>query len=243
MAPHSSTLAWKIPWMEEPGKLQFMGSLRVGHDWTTPLSFFTFMHWRRKWHPTPVLLSRKSRGQGSLVGCRLWGRTESDTTEVTWQQSFSILSCKEYNQSILVLTIWWYSFYRVATGVGKGCFLWQVYSLVKILLAFFPVSFLTPRPNLPVIPGISWLPTFAFLSPVMKRTSLFGVSSRRSCRSSKNHSTLTSSALVVGHRLGLLWYWMVCLGNEQRSFCHFWDCTQVLHFGLFCWLWELLHFF
>ena len=47
----------------------------------------------------------------------------------------------------------------------------------------------------------------------------------------------------LGHRLGLLWYWMVCLGNEQRSFCGFWDCIQVLHFGLFCWLWGLLHFF
>ena len=33
MAPHSSTLAWKIPWTEEPGRLQSMGSLRVGHDW------------------------------------------------------------------------------------------------------------------------------------------------------------------------------------------------------------------
>ena len=42
MAPHSSTLAWKIPWMEEPGRLQSMGSLRVGHDWATSLSLFTF---------------------------------------------------------------------------------------------------------------------------------------------------------------------------------------------------------
>ena len=49
MAPHSSTLAWKIPWMEEPGRLQSMGSLGVGHDWVTWLSLFTFMHWRRKW--------------------------------------------------------------------------------------------------------------------------------------------------------------------------------------------------
>ena len=49
MAPHSSTLAWKIPWMEEPGRLQSMGSLRVRHDWATSLSLFTFMHWRRKW--------------------------------------------------------------------------------------------------------------------------------------------------------------------------------------------------
>ena len=48
MAPHSSTLAWKISWMEEPDRLQSMGSLKVGHDWTTSLSFFTFMHWRRK---------------------------------------------------------------------------------------------------------------------------------------------------------------------------------------------------
>ena len=83
MATHSSTLAWKIPWMEEPGRLQSMGSLRVGHDWVISLSLFTFMHWRRKWQPTPVFLPGESQGQRSLVGCRLWGCTESDTTEVT----------------------------------------------------------------------------------------------------------------------------------------------------------------
>ena len=80
---HSSTLAWKIPWMEEPGRLQSMGSLRVGHDWATSLSLFTFMHWRRKWQSTPVFLPGESLGQGSLVGCHLWRRTELDTTEVT----------------------------------------------------------------------------------------------------------------------------------------------------------------
>ena len=48
IAPHSSTLAWKIPWTEEPGRLQSMGSWRVGYDWVTSLSLFTFMHWRRK---------------------------------------------------------------------------------------------------------------------------------------------------------------------------------------------------
>ena len=47
MATHSSTLAWKIPWMEEPGGLQSMGSQRVEHNWATSLSLFTFMHWRR----------------------------------------------------------------------------------------------------------------------------------------------------------------------------------------------------
>ena len=73
MAPHSSTLAWKIPWTEEPGGPQSMGSLRVGQDSATSLSLFTFMHLRRKWQPTPVFLPGESQGRGSLVGCRLWG--------------------------------------------------------------------------------------------------------------------------------------------------------------------------
>ena len=63
MAPHSSTLAWKIPWTEEPGRLQSMGSLRVGQDWATSLLLFTFMHWWRKWQPTPVFLPGESQGQ------------------------------------------------------------------------------------------------------------------------------------------------------------------------------------
>ena len=83
MAPHSSTLAWKIPRTEEPGRLQSMGSLRVGHDWATSLSLFTSIHWRRKWQPTPVFLPGESQGRRSLVGCCLWGRTESATTEAT----------------------------------------------------------------------------------------------------------------------------------------------------------------
>ena len=83
MATHSSTLAWKIPWTEEPGRLQSMGSLRVGHNWATSLSFFIFMHWRGKWQPTPVFLPGESQGQRSLLGCCLWGRIESDTTEAT----------------------------------------------------------------------------------------------------------------------------------------------------------------
>ena len=83
MAPHSSTLAWKIPWTEEPGRLQSRRSLRVGHHWATSRSLFSIMHWRRKWQPTLVLLPGESQGWGSLVGGRLWGRTESDTTEAT----------------------------------------------------------------------------------------------------------------------------------------------------------------
>ena len=78
VTPLQYSFAWQIPWMEEPGRLQSMGSLRVGHNWATLLSLFTFMHWRRKWQPTPVFLPAESQGRGSLVGCRLWGCTESD---------------------------------------------------------------------------------------------------------------------------------------------------------------------
>ena len=80
MAPHSSTFAEKIPWMEEPGGLQSMGSLRVGHDRATSFTFH--FHALEREMATRVLAWRIP-GMGSLVGCRLWGRTELDTTEVT----------------------------------------------------------------------------------------------------------------------------------------------------------------
>ena len=74
MATHSSVLAWKIPWTEEPGRLQSMGLLRL---------HFHFHALEKLMQPTPVFLPGESQGRRSLVGCRLWGRTESDTTEVT----------------------------------------------------------------------------------------------------------------------------------------------------------------
>ena len=72
MAPHSSTLAWKIPWMEEPGRLQSMGSRRVGHDFT-----FTFHALEKEMATHSSVLAWRI----SLVGCHLWGCTELDTTE------------------------------------------------------------------------------------------------------------------------------------------------------------------
>ena len=83
MAPHSSTLAWKIPWMEEPGGLQSMGSLRVRHDWATSLSLFTFMHWRRKWQPTPVFLPGESQGGA------WWAAVYEVTQSPTWLNRLS----------------------------------------------------------------------------------------------------------------------------------------------------------
>ena len=82
MATHSSTLAWKIPWTEKPGRLQSMGSLS-----RTGLSDFTFtFHFQaleKEMQPTPVFLPGESQGRGSLVGCHLWGLAESDSTEAT----------------------------------------------------------------------------------------------------------------------------------------------------------------
>ena len=83
MATHSSVLAWRIAGTVEPGGLPSMGSHRVGQDRATSLSLFTFLHWRRKWQPTPVFLPGESQGWGSLVGCPLWGHTELDRTEGT----------------------------------------------------------------------------------------------------------------------------------------------------------------
>ena len=91
MAPHSCTLAWKIPWLEEPGRLQFMGSLRVGQDWVTSLSLFTFMHWGRKWQATPVFLPGESQGWGNLEAA-VYGVTQSWTQlkEVSSSSSFMV---------------------------------------------------------------------------------------------------------------------------------------------------------
>ena len=72
-------------WTEESGRRQSMGLLRVGHE--TSLWLFTFMHWRRKWQPTPEFLPGESQGWGSLVGCRLW--IAQSRTRLKWRSSSS----------------------------------------------------------------------------------------------------------------------------------------------------------
>ena len=78
MATHSSTLAWQIPWTEESSRLQSLGSLKVRHNWATSLSLFTFMHWRRKWQPTPVFLPGESQGWGAWWAA-IYGVAQSQT--------------------------------------------------------------------------------------------------------------------------------------------------------------------
>ena len=80
MAPHSSTLAWQIPWMEKPGRLQSMGSLRVGHDFTFTFHFHAL---EKEMATHSSVLAWRIPGMEEPGGLCLWGRTESDTTEVT----------------------------------------------------------------------------------------------------------------------------------------------------------------
>ena len=147
MAPHSSTLAWKIPWTEKPGGLQSMGSRGVRHDWATSLSLFTFMHWRRQWQPTPVFLPGESQGQGSLVGCCLWGGTESDTTEATQQQQQQGSRLKYYLYIINLES-------RFQTSLSITCSglrLLEMQSISSCIHCVIIVSFF-----------IQWLPFFCF---------------------------------------------------------------------------------
>ena len=124
MATHSSTLAWRVSWMEEPGRLQSMGSWRVRHYWATSLLLFTFMHWRRNWQPTPVFLPGESLGQRGLVGCCLWelhrvGHHWSDLAtaaaeSIQWGQCLHILwlcklYCSAFSSARIRLSSLWYA--------------------------------------------------------------------------------------------------------------------------------------
>ena len=105
MAPHSSTLAWKIPWMEEPGELQSMGSLRVRHNWVTSLSLFTFMHWRRKWQPTPVFLPGESQGRGAWWAA-IYGIAQSWTRLKRLSSSSSSIASVQFSCSVVSDSLW-----------------------------------------------------------------------------------------------------------------------------------------
>ena len=155
------------------------------------------------------------------------------------------LAAKNKINLISVLTIWWCACAPVSLEKGV-CYDQPVLtkhakSLTKLLA--FALLYCSPKPNLLITSGISLLPTFAIQSPIMERTSFFGVSSRRSCSSSYkfNFSFFGISGWGVDLDYGdFKWF---ALEIKLRSFCHFWDCTQVLHFRFFCWLWGLFHFF
>ena len=104
-----------------------------------------------------------------------------------------------------------------------SCFWKRVFTMTSAFswqnsVSFCPASFCTPRPNLPVTPDISWFPTFVFQSPTMKKTSFGSVSLEGLVGLHRTVQLQLLQHYWLGHRLGLLWYWMVCLGNEHSVF-------------------------
>ena len=224
--------------------LQFMGSQRVGHDWATELNW-TELYICKGFdlgHTSgfPYFLQFKSEFCNKEF--MIWA-TVSSWFCFCWLYGASpSLAAKNIINLILVLTTWWCSCGVFSCVVGRGCLLWPVCSLGKTLLAFALLHF--------VLHGLTclllqvsldflllhscprWWKGHLFLVLVLE--GLVGL-----------HRSIQLQLLQhywLGHTLGLLWYGII-LPWKQRSLCHFWDCTQVLHFGLFCWLWTLLHFF
>ena len=119
MASHSSTLAWNIPWIEEPSGLQSMGSLRVRYDWANSLSLFTFVHWRRKWQPTPVFLPGKFHGQRSLAGYNPWGeksQTQFSGQTTTHQQlncNVVLITAEQESDSVIHICSFFFMFFSI----------------------------------------------------------------------------------------------------------------------------------
>ena len=172
MAPHSSTLAWKIPWAEEPSRLQSMGSLRVRQDWATSLSFFTFMHWRRQWQLTPALLPGESQGRQSLVGCRLSVRTESDTD---WMCDLAAHPYMTTGKTIILTR---------RTFVGK------VMSLLFNMLSRLVIAFL-PRSKHLLISRLQ-SPTAVILGPRKRKSLMVSIVSPSIC-----HEVMGSDATIL----------------------------------------------
>ena len=189
MAPHSSTLAWKLPWTEEPGELQSMGSQRVRHDWATLLTLFTFLHWRGKWQPTPVFLPGESQGWWSLVGCCLWGCTESDTTEATYSSSSS--RTPPCVSSFIFLLINFYC--SIVTLQCCVCF----YSTTKWIRRTYMYQFSS-------VPSLSHVRLFATPWIAARQASLSITISRSSLRLVSIESVMPSSHLILCRPLLLL---------------------------------------
>ena len=125
----------------------------------------------------------------------IWATVSSQSCFCWLYRASPSLAAKNIINLILVLTIWWCPCIQSSLLLLEEGVCYDQCILLAKSVRLRPTLFCTPRPNLPVTPGISWFPTFAFQSPIMKRTSFWAVSSRRSYRSSQNRSA--SSALLV----------------------------------------------
>ena len=148
------------------------------------------------------------------------------------------LAAKNIINLISVLTIWWCPCAESSLVLLEEGVCYDQYSLGKTLLAIALLPF--------VLQGQTclfsrYLLTSYFCIPVPyngKDNFCLVLVLEDFLGHHRTIKLLLVHHLWLGHRLGFLWYWMDCLGNKQRSFCRFWDYTQVLHFGLSGWLWD-----
>ena len=175
----------------------------------------------------------------------IWATVSSRSCFCWLYKASPSLTTKNIINLISVLTIWWCPCVEtLSCAVRGGCLLSPVHFLGKTLLAFALLHFVL-QGQICLLLQVSL--DFLLLLPYNESNEediFFWVSVLEGLVGL--HRTVQLQLLQhywLGHRLRLLWYWMVCLGNKQRSFCCLWDCTQDLHFRLYCWLWGLLHFF
>ena len=147
MAPHSSALAWKILWTEEPSRLQSMGSQRVGYDWATSLSLFTFMHWRRKCQPTQCSCLENPRDGGAWWAAVHWvaqsqtrlKRLSSSSSRIVWMHHVLFIHSLVYRHGscfnfwLLWITLLWAFAQKLLDG-HTFSFLLDGYPWVNLLV-------------------------------------------------------------------------------------------------------------
>ena len=137
----------------------------------------------------------------------IWATVSSRSCFCWLYRASPFLAAKNTINLILVLTIWWCPCVVFSCVVGRGCFLWPVHFLGKTL---WVASFHIPRRNLPVTPGVSWLPTSAFQSPIMKRTPFWVLVLKGLVGLHRTIQLQLLQHYWLGCRFGLPWYWMVC---------------------------------
>ena len=164
-------------------------------------------------------------------------RVRHDWVTEHTDRASSSSAAKNIINLISVLTIW-----GCPCGVGRGYLLWPVCSLGKTLLPL-PCFILYSKVKLSCYSRYLLTSYFCVPVPYEEKDIFFGVSSRRSCSSSYKFNFSFFGISGWGVDLDYCDFEWFALEIKSRSFCHFWDCTQVLHFGLFGWLWGLLHFF
>ena len=173
----------------------------------------------------------------------IWATVSSQSCFCWLYRASPSLVVKNIISLISVLTIWWCPCVVFSCVVGRGCWLWPVCSLGKTVLAF---ALLNSVFQARFACYSRYFLTYYFFIPVPynEKDIFFWVLVLKGLIGL--HKTVQLQLLQhywLGHRLGLPWFWMACLGNEHLLFYNFWDYIQVLHFRLFCWPWLLLHFF